>query len=308
MAPPVTLAVPKKEKPLHKIPIPNTPWLRVKTTHGNVFYTHTDKKESVWTVPDEIKDFVEEMDWDKAEEEAMREKEIARLAKEIERDVGLKRKAEDSGTLANPALLESATNTETPPPKKKKRKPAVEEPVDQALDEIVIEAPTDDNNGDAIDDNGEEEGNDGEDDDGSDAFSTSEAEEAWQREMAEGLAKLAEEEGAQAAGENLTTSEEVAKQDEGNEKDGEEGDKDSKPTKAFAVPAQVNLSPEEARALFKVRLSLLHLMNSLFLTKSNSLHQTDPPVREEPLPTRALLICDTSTHNRSSLCAPPFPS
>ncbi|KAJ7638797.1 Hsp90 protein-domain-containing protein [Roridomyces roridus] len=48
----------KKEKPLTKTPIPGTEWLRVKTTEGNVFYTHKVLKESLWQVPDEIKDAV----------------------------------------------------------------------------------------------------------------------------------------------------------------------------------------------------------------------------------------------------------
>ncbi|KAF5393835.1 hypothetical protein D9757_000038 [Collybiopsis confluens] len=46
----------KKERPLTKTPIPNTDWIRVKTTEGNVFYSHKVKKQSVWTIPDEIKD------------------------------------------------------------------------------------------------------------------------------------------------------------------------------------------------------------------------------------------------------------
>src|ERR1700709_318026 len=49
----------KKDKPLLKTPIPGTEWLRVKTTEGNIFYSHKVKKQSLWTVPDEIKDVVE---------------------------------------------------------------------------------------------------------------------------------------------------------------------------------------------------------------------------------------------------------
>ncbi|KAH8830866.1 Hsp90 protein-domain-containing protein [Flagelloscypha sp. PMI_526] len=48
----------KKEKPAKKTPIPGTDWLRVITTEGNTFYTHRVEKRSVWTVPDEIKDLV----------------------------------------------------------------------------------------------------------------------------------------------------------------------------------------------------------------------------------------------------------
>ncbi|KAG7096976.1 hypothetical protein E1B28_004372 [Marasmius oreades] len=46
----------KKDKPVSKIQIPGTDWLRVRTTEGRIFYTHKTKKESVWTVPEEIKD------------------------------------------------------------------------------------------------------------------------------------------------------------------------------------------------------------------------------------------------------------
>lgn len=50
----------KKEKPVEKLPIEGTPWLRVTTNEGNVFYTNTETKTSVWTVPEEIKDQVEQ--------------------------------------------------------------------------------------------------------------------------------------------------------------------------------------------------------------------------------------------------------
>ncbi|KAF8897518.1 Hsp90 protein-domain-containing protein [Infundibulicybe gibba] len=43
-------------------PIPGTDWLRIKTTEGNVFYSHKTKKESTWIVPEEIKDAVEELE------------------------------------------------------------------------------------------------------------------------------------------------------------------------------------------------------------------------------------------------------
>ncbi|PWN22342.1 hypothetical protein BCV69DRAFT_281345 [Microstroma glucosiphilum] len=54
---------PKKEKPKQKDPIPSAPgWLRVTTNLGNVFYTHVESKRSEWTIPDEIKQAVEEME------------------------------------------------------------------------------------------------------------------------------------------------------------------------------------------------------------------------------------------------------
>lgn len=45
----------KKEKAKDKVPIEGTSWVRVKTSEGNTFYMNKASKESVWTVPDEIK-------------------------------------------------------------------------------------------------------------------------------------------------------------------------------------------------------------------------------------------------------------
>lgn len=106
---PVIPATTPKEKPKHKTPIPGTDWLRVTTNQGNVFYTNKVKKESVWTIPDEIKDAVEllnkqeEEDKVRAERQAQektrtdaeteQEREIERIRMEIQGAV--KRTAED---------------------------------------------------------------------------------------------------------------------------------------------------------------------------------------------------------------------
>ncbi|KAH9965878.1 Hsp90 protein-domain-containing protein [Russula dissimulans] len=106
---PVISAAPSKEKPKHKTPIPGTDWLKVTTNQGNVFYTNKVKKESVWTIPDEIKDAVEllnkreEEDKVRAERqaqentrtdaEAEQEREIERIRMEVQGAV--KRTAED---------------------------------------------------------------------------------------------------------------------------------------------------------------------------------------------------------------------
>ncbi|KAH7326818.1 hypothetical protein B0J17DRAFT_741198 [Rhizoctonia solani] len=106
----------KKEKPAKKTPIPDTPWIRVVTNLGNVFFTHTERKESVWTCPEEIADAVAELEREEeAAKEAEREQEIREKAEkerrekeeqeklEIERvrkeaeAAGAKRKAEESG-------------------------------------------------------------------------------------------------------------------------------------------------------------------------------------------------------------------
>lgn len=73
----------KKEKPKIKKPIPGTSWLKVTTTEDNVFYTNTDTKLSVWTVPDEIKDAVQLLQEEelRALEEAARQAEQEKLNK-----------------------------------------------------------------------------------------------------------------------------------------------------------------------------------------------------------------------------------
>ncbi|KAB5591583.1 Transcription elongation regulator 1 [Ceratobasidium theobromae] len=107
---------PKKEKPAKKTAIPNTQWVRVLTNMGNVFYTHTERKESVWTCPEEIAAVVAELEREEEvakvaeQEREMREKaekeqkekeeleraEVERVKKEVEA-AGAKRKAESSG-------------------------------------------------------------------------------------------------------------------------------------------------------------------------------------------------------------------
>jgi hypothetical protein len=100
---------PKKEKPKLKTPIPGTDWLRVTTNQGNVFYTNKAKKQSVWTLPDEIKDAVELLNKQEEEDksqagmqaqektrrdaDAEQEREIERVRMEVQEVV--KRKAED---------------------------------------------------------------------------------------------------------------------------------------------------------------------------------------------------------------------
>ncbi|TDL21916.1 hypothetical protein BD410DRAFT_840299, partial [Rickenella mellea] len=69
-APQPTVESKKKVKPVEKTPIPGTDWLRVKTNEGNTFYTNKAKKESVWTVPEEIKDAVENLEKEEAAAEA----------------------------------------------------------------------------------------------------------------------------------------------------------------------------------------------------------------------------------------------
>jgi hypothetical protein len=155
---------PQKEKPKIKTPIPGTDWLRVTTNQGNVFYTNKTKKESVWTIPDEIKDAVELLNKREEEDkiragkqtqketqrdvEAEQEREIERVRMELQEVV--KRKAEDIPQSDEVVIS---------------KKPRVEDQVGDKVDEA-----------DDTDDSEESE------------------EEDWQREAAAQLAKEAEEE------------------------------------------------------------------------------------------------------------------
>ncbi|KAG1770099.1 Hsp90 protein-domain-containing protein [Suillus occidentalis] len=205
----------KKDKPLVKTPIPGTEWLRVKTTEGNVFYSHKAKKQSVWTVPEEIKDAVEA--FERAEEhedtqkqqQEVKEKEVEKL--EFEEEQELKRiKTEMQGLV--------------------KRK--AEEP--QPLDEVVISKKA------RVEEDDEGEGEEEEDDDDDES-----EEEEWQREAAAQLAAEAEEEKKRLEEEArfIQEAEDLeAKKMHENERS------------QLNMPDRVDLSVEEAKALFKTLL------------------------------------------------------
>lgn len=195
----------KKEKPLVKTPIPGTDWIRVKTTEGNVFYSHKVKKKSVWTVPEEIGDAVEALEQDERDREgnaaqaavdkaAEQAREGEReLSQEIERIKGevqemVKRKAEDI----------------------------------VPIDELVITKKSkieDEDEGDESDESEEEE---------------------WQREAVVQLA-------AEAEAEKKRLEEEA-------ERERRESEVEVKRLQAaqLNMPARVDLSLDEAKALFKV--------------------------------------------------------
>jgi hypothetical protein len=56
----------KKEKLVEKIQIPGTEWLRVTTAKGDVFWNHRETKKSVWVIPEEIREQVQE--WERSKE------------------------------------------------------------------------------------------------------------------------------------------------------------------------------------------------------------------------------------------------
>ncbi|KAG5646569.1 hypothetical protein DXG03_002872 [Asterophora parasitica] len=180
----------KKEKPLVKTQIPGTDWLRVKTTEGNVFYSHKVKKQSIWTVPDEIKAAVENLEKDELKKRDRPIKIVSEEALEVQRikeEVLVKRKAEDN----------------------------------VPLDEVVISKKA------RVEDEEEEE----------DESDESE-EEDWQREAAAQLAAEAEEE-------RVRKEEEAARL--------KEAEAQAKRTQ-LNMPERVDLSIEEAKALFKTLL------------------------------------------------------
>ena len=185
----------KKEKPVEKVPIPGTEWLRVTTNMGNKFWTHTGRKESMWTVPDEIKDIVEQIE--REEQEKIQKQKEAEVAAQAE-NRNAKRKAEEKEHESRGKKKKPKTE-ESPKPKSPKRKA----PTPGTVEDQLVE----------------------------------DEDEAWQRQIAE---ELVMEAGAQAAPEPAPpkmTEAEAAKQ-------------------IFDVPAKVDISLEEGKALFKVRFSI----------------------------------------------------
>ncbi|KAI0080892.1 hypothetical protein K474DRAFT_1636919 [Panus rudis PR-1116 ss-1] len=197
----------KKEKPLVKTPIPGTDWLRVITTEGNTFYTHKVEKRSVWTVPDEIKDAVAELERKEAEE---KEREAKRKSGKTERSMSeeVERIKADVKEMVN------------------KRKAEVVEPVEEVV--ISKKARVE------------------EDEDEDDEDSESEEEEEWQREAAAQLAKEAEEE--------RQKQEEAKKREEEDKKAKQQAEAEAQKNRPLNMPDKVDLSIDEAKALFKTLL------------------------------------------------------
>lgn len=199
-------AVPKKkkEKPLVKTPIPDTPWLRVKTTEGNIFYTHREKKESVWQVPEEIKEQVEQLERDE------KEKEERKAAEKLQREEEEERQAEEEERRAEQEEIErikQEVQRDVSSGKRKALDAAEEDRLTNKKKKVSAET------------------HKGADD-------KQDSEEEWQQNISE-----------------ETTLE--AKQDETPELDPALGE--SKMVKAaFTVPDRVDLSLDEAKALFKV--------------------------------------------------------
>jgi hypothetical protein len=195
----------KKEKPLVKTPIPGTDWIRVKTTEGNVFYTHVSKRDSVWTAPKEIMEALSALEaqerLDETGSNRVTELEIERVKAEVQEMV--KRKAEDAVPGAEMAGQKRA--------------------------KFASDAG--------------EESDDGDTD-----------EEDWQREAAVQLAKEEEEHRKRLDEEENRAKEKAMKEKE---------EKEVLNTKAkeLNMPSRVDLSLDEAKALFMV-LSFVFVMTA----------------------------------------------
>lgn len=176
------------------------------TTEGNIFYTHKAKKESVWTIPEEIKDLVDKLE--KEETESKEREERAVLAKK-----------EYEAGLAEQQRLNEIERIKLEVQEAVKRKAE-----DAPVDEVVISKKP------RVEDVEEEDSDD-----------ESSEEEEWQREAAAQLAAEAEEEMKRVEEETKRAEEEAA----------EETRKVAEMPQ-LNMPARVDLSVEEAKALFKV--------------------------------------------------------
>ncbi|KZT12575.1 uncharacterized protein LAESUDRAFT_639872 [Laetiporus sulphureus 93-53] len=219
MAAPAVPAKKKKEKPLIKTPIPNTDWLRVVTTEGNVFYTHKVEKRSVWTVPDEIREAVQALEREEAERRIREEQEA-------------KEKVEKKARSAQEEQLREVERIKSEVEEmvgKRKAEEAV------PLNEVVITKKTKMEGADEEEEEEEE--------------SEEEEEEEWQREAAAQLAAEAEEE--------KKKQEEAKKWQEEHEEEEAKKMKEAEKAKGqpqIKMPERVDLSLDEAKALFKTLL------------------------------------------------------
>ena len=108
----------KKEKPKTKTVIGETPWTRVVTNKGNTFYTNRETKESVWSVPGEIRELVDALELEENGGAKKRKAEDSEEAvEEIVEDVPI-----DSIEVDAPVTKEEEKIEEVVPPPSKKKK------------------------------------------------------------------------------------------------------------------------------------------------------------------------------------------
>ncbi|KIL70077.1 hypothetical protein M378DRAFT_183671 [Amanita muscaria Koide BX008] len=204
----------KKEKSLYKTPIPGTDWLRVRTTEGNIFYSNKARKESVWVVPDEIKKELEQLE----EEESLKEN-MLRVDSNPQQ---AQRQSEE-------VEIERIRN-EVQELVKRKAEEGV--PIDEL---IVTKKPR-------TDDGGSEEASEG--------GASSEEEAGWQKEVAEKLDAKTEEKIA----EERRSDEAKHEEEENVSSNSGTAHQRQKLPPQLHIPERVDLSIEEAKALFKTLL------------------------------------------------------
>ncbi|KAK7049537.1 hypothetical protein VNI00_005568 [Paramarasmius palmivorus] len=127
----------KKDKPLVKTQVPGTDWLRVKTTEGRVFYSHKLKKESVWTVPEDIREAVEELErQEKEKAEQLDSGNLAETARTAEEEQKLEVERIKSQVQSELAKRKAEQDTKGAPASKKAR---IEDEKDEDEDEDEAE-------------------------------------------------------------------------------------------------------------------------------------------------------------------------
>ncbi|KAI5475112.1 transcription elongation regulator 1 [Pseudohyphozyma bogoriensis] len=104
----------KKEKPKEKIPIEGTDWTKVITNKGNVFWTNSETKESLWEVPEAIKEVVEALEKEEKEKEKVAAAAAASAAAASAAAASAKREREEEEA----AKQEEEGKTEYPAPNK----------------------------------------------------------------------------------------------------------------------------------------------------------------------------------------------
>jgi hypothetical protein len=186
----------KKEKPLVKTRIPGTDWLRIKTTEANIFYSHKIKKESVWTVPEEIQDAVKKLEREELEKLSQPKRDAVTETEEEARRIEREEVERVNGEVQ--AMVKRKVEEVAP------------------IDEVVVTKRA------RVEEDEQEDDSESEEED-------------WQREAAAQLAAEAEEERKRL--------EEARK----------EAEEEAKRLQAaqISMPERVDLSIEEAKALFK---------------------------------------------------------
>lgn len=196
------------------------------TTEGNTFYTHKGRKESVWVAPEEIKEGLLELGHAEAreaeqarleqqeeEEEAMK---IERMREEEEEEEVDRIKAEVQGLV-------------------KRRKRGELEPLDEVV--ITKKARVEEDDGEEVEKDEDED----EDEEDEESENESESDEDWQKEAAAQLAAEAEED-------ERRREEEAKRIIEAEEAEA----KRAQEKQSLNMPDRVDLSLDEAKALFKV--------------------------------------------------------